>query len=90
MIFYPFVKQFFLMIAYQYPNPSQVRSAKSIILPEFYRLQEDNDVHSFLRHMDMGWLVIIWIYCNIIAMFLSIKYFNHIFIPCHNSNILNK
>lgn len=65
MIFYPFVKQFFLMIAYQYPNPSQVRSAKSIILPEFYRLQEDNYVHAFLRHMYMRRLVIIWIYATL-------------------------
>lgn len=77
MIFYPFVKQFFLMIAYQYPNPSQVRFAESIILPEFYRLQEDNYVHAFLCHMNMGWLVIVRVDSNIVTMTLPVKYFDH-------------
>lgn len=58
------------MLRHQLLYPFQICCLESGILPKFDRIQEDSYVHIVLPYVDMSRLMIIWIYRDIVTMFL--------------------
>ena len=76
MILYPRFKESVPVLFNQLPYFSQIPILESVILPKLYWIQINHHVSLIKCHMNMRRIMVVWIHCNVVTMFLPVKQFD--------------